>query len=411
MTSSSIPTVKWFLGWRFLRLSNTALTMAGVNSLEERPNRPPTRRGIFLKGAVPLAIPSTRAWATSRCRGSPPAPGSLVLSRTAMALTVGGEGLDEVVDGEGAVEAHFQHPDLLTLGGEVVHRFVGRLGARAHDDDDALRIGGPDVVEQAVLPADDLGEPVHGLLDEAHAGGVEGVMRFARLEEVVRVLGGAAQDGAVGIETADPVGAHQVVVHQGLEIIFVQLLDLLHFGGGAETVEKVEDGDAGPEGGGVGDTGQVHDLLDAPGSQQGPAGGAAVHDIAVVAEDGEGVGGDRAGGDVEDRGGEFTGDLVHVGDHEEEPLGGSEGGGQRPRLDRPVDGTGRTPLRLHLGDAGNGPPEVLHPFGGPLVRPFAHGGRGGDRVDGNDLAQFVRDVCGGFVAVDRHHFATHTVPP
>ena len=36
-TSSLMPTVKWFLGEGSARLSNTALTMAGVNSLEDRP--------------------------------------------------------------------------------------------------------------------------------------------------------------------------------------------------------------------------------------------------------------------------------------------------------------------------------------------------------------------------------------
>ena len=37
MTSSTIPIVKWFLGRGFLSSSKTALTMAGVNSLDDRP--------------------------------------------------------------------------------------------------------------------------------------------------------------------------------------------------------------------------------------------------------------------------------------------------------------------------------------------------------------------------------------
>ena len=41
MTSSLIPTVKWFFGDFFASSSNTPCTMAGVNSFEASPYRPP----------------------------------------------------------------------------------------------------------------------------------------------------------------------------------------------------------------------------------------------------------------------------------------------------------------------------------------------------------------------------------
>ena len=37
VTSSVMPTVKWFFGRSFASSSSTALTMAGVNSLDESP--------------------------------------------------------------------------------------------------------------------------------------------------------------------------------------------------------------------------------------------------------------------------------------------------------------------------------------------------------------------------------------
>ena len=48
------------------RLSNTALIIAGVNSLEESPYRPPTTLGIVLKPAQPAFRPSCRAVRQSR---------------------------------------------------------------------------------------------------------------------------------------------------------------------------------------------------------------------------------------------------------------------------------------------------------------------------------------------------------
>jgi len=37
LTSSTMPTVKWFCGWPAAMLSNTALTIVGLNSFEPRP--------------------------------------------------------------------------------------------------------------------------------------------------------------------------------------------------------------------------------------------------------------------------------------------------------------------------------------------------------------------------------------
>jgi hypothetical protein len=63
------------------------------------------------------------------------------------------------------------------------------------------------------------------------------------------------------------------------------IFNLLHFVGGAEAVEEVQEGDARLQGGGLGDQGEVHDFLDVVGAEHGPAGGAAGHDVGVVAED------------------------------------------------------------------------------------------------------------------------------
>ena len=149
---------------------------------------------------------------------------------------------------------------------------------------------------------------------------VERVDRLARLEVDVGVLGRAAQHRAVGRERAAAVGADQLVVDHGAHIVIGQLLDLLHLVGGAEAVEEVEEGDARFEGGGLGDQGEVHDLLHELEAQHGPAGLADGHDVLVIAEDGERLGGDGAGGNVEDGRRQFAGDLVHVGDHQQQPL-------------------------------------------------------------------------------------------
>src|SRR5690606_308718 len=128
--------------------------------------------------------------------------------------------------------------------------------------------------------------------------------------------------------------------------------------GGTETVEEVQERNPGAEGGGVGDRGHVLSLLSGVRYQHRPAGLAGRHHVRVVTEDRQGVGGDGAGGDVDHCRGQFPGDLVHVGDHQEETLRGGEGGGESTRLQRAVDGTGGAALALHLDDLGNDAPDV-----------------------------------------------------
>ena len=70
------------------------------------------------------------------------------------------------------------------------------------------------------------------------------------------------------------------------------------------------------------------------------------------------MGGNRAGADVKCGRRKFSGDLVHVGDHQQQTLGGGEGGGQRSRLQSSVDRTGSSAFALHFNHMGYAAPDV-----------------------------------------------------
>ena len=110
VTSSLMPTVKWFFGLALAASSRTAFTMAGVNSLEERPYRPPMTRGVAAKGEAPPATASARAVTTSWYSGSPAPPGSLVRSRTARVLTVLGRACTKCSTEKGRKRRTFKTP-------------------------------------------------------------------------------------------------------------------------------------------------------------------------------------------------------------------------------------------------------------------------------------------------------------
>ena len=323
------------------------------------------------------------------------------------ALHGGGQGGDEVLDGEGAEKADLENAQLRAALVQVLDGLLGGFGSGAHEDEDVLGVGGADVIEELVLAAHLGGELVHDLLHDGGAGVVEGVDGLAGLKEDVGVLRGAAEDGAVGAHGAGAVGADQVVVDHGAQVVLGQLLDFVHFVGGSEAVEEMEEGEARLEGGGVGDDRRVHGFLNGVGSEQGESGLAAGHHVAVVAEDGESVGGHGAGGDVNDAGGEFSGDLEHVGDHQEQALGGGEGGAQRASLQGAMQRARSAAFALHLDDRWDGAPDVRFALGGPFVRPLAHIRGRGNRVDRADFTDVVRRVGRGFIPIDGYCWSGH----
>ena len=69
-------------------------------------------------------------------------------------------------------------------------------------------------------------------------------------------------------------------------------------------------------------------------------------------------------------------------------------------LQRAMQRAGGAAFALHLDHGGYGAPDVGLPLGGPLVRPFAHGRRWRNGIDGDDFVDLVGDVSRGFVAVD-----------
>ena len=103
---------------------------------------------------------------------------------------------------------------------------------------------------------------------------------------------------------------------------------------------------------------------------------------------------------MEDRGRQFAGDLIHVGDHQQQALGRGEGGGQSAGGQRAVHGTGGAGFGLHLRDADRLAEEVLAVMCGPLVRDFRHGGGRRDGVDGCHIAERIRNVADSSIAVN-----------
>ena len=291
-----------------------------------------------------------------------------------------GDGLDRfrhdgehVFRGEGAVEADFDQADFLAIVVQVFHDLFQGFAGRSHGDDNPVGLGVADIVEGLVAAAGQVADLLHVVGHDARCFEVIGIAGFPALEIDVRVLGRAPQFGPFGVGAPGPEGRHGLAVDQFGHVGVVDHFDFLDFMGGAEPVEKVQEGNTGLDGGKMGDERHVHGFLDRVGGQQPEAGLAHGHDILVIPENRQGVGGNGAGRDMKNRGQQFPGHLVHVGDHQQQALGGREGRGQRAPGQRTVHG-GRGPgFGLHLADRHVLSENVLAAVGGPVIGNFSDG--------------------------------------
>ena len=274
---------------------------------------------------------------------------------------------------EGPVQVDVDEAHLLPTGGEVVHGLPGGLSGGAHENHHPLRVRRAVVVEEMVGAAGQLSDLRHVVLHRLRDGGELLVAGLPALEEDVRVHRGAPGGRVLRVQGVDTERFQRLHIHQGAQGVVVQHLDLLDLVGSAEAVEEVKKGHPAVDGRQVGHRPQVHHFLRRRGSQQGEPGLPHPHHVGVVPEDRQGVGEQGPGGDVEHPRQHLTGDLVHVGDHQQQALGGRVGGGQGAGLEGAVDRAGGAALGLHLHHLHRLAEEVLLSVGGPLVHVFRHG--------------------------------------
>jgi hypothetical protein len=253
-------------------------------------------------------------------------------------------------------------------------------------------------------------ELIHRLLNDSHASAIIRVDRFTGLKINVRVLSRSAQNGMIRGKRPRPVGEDQIVIDHMADIVIRQLLNFGNLVGCPEPVKEMQERQPGLEGSGLRDKGEIHDLLNAVGGKEGKPCGARRHHVRLVAEDRQGLGRQRTRRHVENRRGQFPGNLVHIGKHQKKPLGSRKGRGQRPCLQGAVDRAGGPSLTLHLLDNRRCAPDILLTLGRPLIGLFPHGRRRRDRVDSNDFVGLIRDITGRVVPVYGDMLSFHNAP-
>ena len=107
---------------------------------------------------------------------------------------------------------------------------------------------------------------------------------------------------------------------------------------------------------------------------------------------------------MEDGRDELAGNLVHVRDHQQQTLRSRESGGERTCVQRTVNSTCGTCLRLHLLHENGLAEEVLATCGSPLVHVLCHRRRRRDRIDSSHLGEHVSYMRRSCVTIHGHKF-------
>ena len=169
--------------------------------------------------------------------------------------------LEERSGGKWAVQPHLHHPDPLAALDESGDGLHHSLGARAHHHQHSLRLRVSGVVDDVHLAAGALAKAGHQVLDHARNPRVERVHRFTRLEVDVRVLCGAANEGALGRQRPSAMRPHQLLGHQRPQVVVRERLNRVEFVRGSKPVEEVHERYPGRQCGRLRDKGQVVCLL------------------------------------------------------------------------------------------------------------------------------------------------------
>ena len=140
---------------------------------------------------------------------------------------------------ERPVQAYIDHADAFVR--QRVDRLHDGLGAGTHQHDDAFGLRITVVVEQAILPACQPGQFVHGRLHDARRIVVEAIYRFASLEIHIRILCGAANERIVRIQRALAVRVNEIVIHHGAHIVFTNEIDLADLVRGPKAIKEVNE--------------------------------------------------------------------------------------------------------------------------------------------------------------------------
>ena len=168
---------------------------------------------------------------------------------------------EQVLHAERTIEVNRDHTNLLTLTVQVVDSLAGCIGSRTHQDDHAVSILGSIVREEVILTTSDLRELAEILLNNLGHCIVVRITSLTVCEECLRILSGTTSDRTLWAHSTIAETLDVLFLNERTNILLIEQLNLVILVRGAETVEEVNERNAGLESCKVSSSGHIHNLL------------------------------------------------------------------------------------------------------------------------------------------------------
>ena len=213
-----------------------------------------------------------------------------------------------------------QQTDLFAFCVQIIDRLFNDITDRAHGDNDPVSVFGAVIIEQVIFATSQFADLAHIVFDNPGNRFVIRVGYLALLEVNIRVLRSAAYHRMIRVQRPAAEGIEGILIDQFRQVIIIHHFDFLRFMRSAESVKEVQERDASFDRSQMGYRSQIHDLLHAALGKQGKSGLPGCHYVLVVTENAQRVRGNGACANVEYSRQQFASHLVHVGDHQKQPL-------------------------------------------------------------------------------------------
>ena len=195
---------------------------------------------------------------------------------------------------------------------EVIYSLFSGFANAAHSYDYLCSVGRAVVVKRLVLSARKLRDLAHVFVYDIRNRVVELVRGLSALEVDIAVLSRTSDNRVLRVKSVILKRFKSVPINQTSEIVVIHNLYLLDLVRSSESVEEMQERNSRLDRREMRHAAQVHNLLDAVGSQHSETCLTTSHNVLMVAEDVEGVSRQSSRAYVEYRREQLARDLIHI---------------------------------------------------------------------------------------------------
>ena len=227
---------------------------------------------------------------------------------------------EEMLCRERPIKVHIQEADLFSFCRQVIHRFTDAAGRGSHGDHDTFGFRITVIIIKFIITACKLIDFFHVTGNDFRQRIIKAVACFTALEIGVVILAGGTEYRMLGIESVFTEFAELFPVNEFFEIIIIQAFHILDFVRSAETVKEVQERHMTFDGRKMCNRTEIHAVLHTGGGEESKTGLAACHYIRLLGVDGNGMGCNVTGCDMNNSGLQLPGNAVHGRNHQHQPL-------------------------------------------------------------------------------------------